>query len=365
MKIPGMSLLAGYLSGLLLSRVILMLVGLTALILGLDLMVNAGSLMRSHGGLEALGRYAALRTPIIVSDMIKIASLLAGLLTFAGLIRHGELAAMWIAGLSQLGLFRRLLSIGLLLGALQFAVDDLAVPDSVDALYAWGVGEYEKPRETGTEGGITWIHVGNDILRVPTENIRGDSLVDFSIFERNAEGDLLGRLDVASAHYAAGRWQLRDITITGVDGSAPRHEATRDWLIALDPESLRHLAAHPRYLPFDQIRRFAAGDGQGTWAPYLYQTWLYEKLTTCLIPLLMLLLSAALAQQTQRAGRLELLFLGGAAIGFAFFIFNGISLAMGEVGLLPPLLASAAPILAFAAIAGSVIYWNELKKRPR
>lgn len=106
------------------------------------------------------------------------------------------------------------------------------------------------------------------------------------------------------------------------------------------------------------------GDGQGTWAPYLYQTWLYEKLTTCLVPLLMLLLSAALAQQIQRAGRLELLFLGGAAIGFAFFVFNGITLAMGEVGLLPPLLASLAPLVAFTAVAGSVIYWNELKKRP-
>jgi lipopolysaccharide export system permease protein len=169
---------------------------------------------------------------------------------------------------------------------------------------------------------------------------------------------------VGSAHYAGGTWQLRDITLTGGDGSAPRFEESRGWVIGLDPESLRHLAAHPRHLSFDQIRRFADGDGQGTWAPYLYQTWLYEKLTTCLVPLLMLLLSAALAQQTQRAGRLELLFLGGAAIGFAFFIFNGVTLAMGEVGLLPPLLASLAPLVAFTAVAGSFIYWNELKRRP-
>jgi lipopolysaccharide export system permease protein len=359
-----MSVLAGYLTGLLLGRVALLLFGLTAFILALDLMVNASSLMNSPDGFEALARYAGLRTPIIVSDMIKIASLLGGLLTFAGLIRHGELAAMWIAGLSQVGLFRRLLPVGLLLGALQFAVDDLAVPGSVDALYAWGVGEYEKPRETGGVEGTTWIHVGDDIVRVPTENIHGDTLGAFTIFQRNAEGDLLGRLDVGSAHYAGGTWQLRDITLTGGDGSAPRFEESRGWVIGLDPESLRHLAAHPRHLSFDQIRRFADGDGQGTWAPYLYQTWLYEKLTTCLVPLLMLLLSAALAQQTQRAGRLELLFLGGAAIGFAFFIFNGVTLAMGEVGLLPPLLASLAPLVAFTAVAGSFIYWNELKKRP-
>src|SRR3546814_2995683 len=93
-------------------------------------------------------------------------------------------------------------------------------------------------------------------------------------------------------------------------------------------------STHPRHLSFDQTRRFAGGDGQGTWAPYLYRTWLYEKLAACLVPLLLLLLSAALAQQTQRHVHVELLFLFGAAIGFAFFIFNGVTLAMGDVGVL-------------------------------
>ena len=41
-----------------------------------------------------------------------------------------------------------------------------------------------------------------------------------------------------------------------------------------------------------------------------------------------------------------------------------VTLAMGEAGLLPPLLAGLAPLAAFTAVAGSVIYWHELKKRP-
>jgi lipopolysaccharide export system permease protein len=357
-----MSILASYMTRLLLPRFLLLLFGLVGLILVLDTMVNANSVLRGGGGLEALARYAYLRTPIVLSDMIKIACLLAGLLTFAGLIRNGELSAMWIAGVSQVGLFGRLLPVGLLLGGLQFAVDNLAVPPSIDKLYAWGVGDYRKPR--GDESAVTWIHVGNDIVRVPTANIRGDVLEDFTVFQRNAEGDLLARLEVASAHYEAGLWQLSDITVTGGDGSLPQHETARDWANGLDPDSLARLSAHPRHLAFDQVRRFAGGDGQGTFAPYLYQTWLYEKFTACLVPLLMLLLSAALAQQTQRGQHLGWLFLSGAAIGFAFFIFNGVTLAMGEVGLVPPLLASAVPLLAFAAVAGTVIFWHELKRHP-
>ncbi len=359
-----MTTLGVYLSRMLLARFALLLFGLTAFLLGLDLMVNGNSLLADGEGAEALLRYAALRSPTIVSDLIKVSCLLAGLLSFAALIRHGELTAIWDAGISQFGLFRRLLPVGLLLGALQFAVDDLAVPRGVEGLRAWGVGEFESPKDVDTTKDVTWIHVGTDIVRIPDGNIRQASLSDFVIFERDGSGTLLARLDVAAARYADGVWELSDITRRSADSGRVTQEAQRLWRIDLDPKSLELLSAHPRHLSFDQISRFADGDGQGTWAPYLYRTWLYEKLTTSLVPLLMLLLCAALAQQSQRTGRVELLFLGGVAIGFTFFIFNGVSLAMGEVGLLPPLLASAAPLLAFTALATSIIYWHELKRTP-
>ena len=142
-----MGTLSIYLSRMLLARFLLLLVGLTAFLLGLDLMVNGNSLLAKGEGAVALLRYAVLRMPTIVSDLIKIACLLAGLLSFAGLIRHGELTAIWNAGISQFGLFKRLLPLGLLLGALQFAVDDFAVPRGIEGLRAWGVGEFENPKE--------------------------------------------------------------------------------------------------------------------------------------------------------------------------------------------------------------------------
>lgn len=360
----AMGTLSGYLTRLLLSRFLLMLICLVALLLALDVMVNSNRLLGRGADLSDFARYMMLRSPTIVSDVIKIATLLAGLLTFATLIRHGELTAIWNAGVSQFGLFLRLVPLAVVLGGLQFTVDDFAVPVGFDELQTWGIALDDDPDEASLTEGVTWIHVGQDIVRVPTENVGDGRLSDFTIFQRDANGTLLGRMDVAEARYEDGLWRLNDITEHEVAGGRPRHSETREWRISLDPESLRNLSAHPRNLSFDQISRFASGDGQGTWAPYLYRTWLYEKLSTCLVPLLMLLLSAALGQQSQRTGRVELLFLGGVAIGFAFFIFNGITLAMGEVGLLPPLLASAVPLIAFTAVAMSIIYWHELKKRP-
>src|SRR5690606_6940905 len=178
-----MTVLAGYLTRLLLGRFLLLLFGLAALLLGLDLMVNANSLLRGEGGIAALGRYAYLRTPIVASDLIKVATLLAGLITFAGLIRHSELTAMWNAGVSQLGLLRRLLPIALLIGGLQFVVSDVAVPASADALSEWGVVRDDTDRRVNRSDGFTWIHVGQDLVRLPTAGISPTSLEDFTIFE--------------------------------------------------------------------------------------------------------------------------------------------------------------------------------------
>ena len=360
-----MSVLTRYLTRLILIRFALLLFGMTAFLLGLDLMVNANRVMEGESApLAALLRYSLLRLPMVVSDLIKIAALLAGLLSLMSLIRSSELTAIWNSGVSQFGLLLRLFPLFVFLGGLQFVVDDQIVPGRVSELQEWGVVQGLGKRDRNSSREVLWIHVGNDIVRVPSTNIDAQRLRDFILFKRDETGSLTAQLNVGEARYRNGAWQLMDITIRRASGGAVEHEAERDWPIQLDIASMQHLLVHPRNLPFSQIRRFTSGDGQGTWAPYLYETWLYERLINCLAPFLMLFLSVVLAQQSQRAGHIEFLLLGGIVIGFSFFIFSGVTIAMGEVGLLPPLLASSAPFLVFAAVAASVGFWHERKKPP-
>ena len=54
------------------------------------------------------------------------------------------------------------------------------------------------------------------------------------------------------------------------------------------------------------------------------------------------------------------MFLGGLGLGFAFFISNGVGLALGEVGLLPPIVAGWAAIFVFTAIIGALAFSREV-----
>ena len=360
-----MTVLTRYLLRRVLGRFLLLLVGMSAFMLGLDLMVNANRVLAAGTGAhEEILRYAAFRLPIIASELIRIAALLAGLLSLTALVRSGELAAIWASGISQFGLMARLLPLGIVLAGLQFAIDETLVPANQEALRVWGVVDVDNtPKAVGPEG-IVWIQVDQDIVRIPQSNISAEGLSDFTIFQRNEQGALMAQIDVSEAQFDGTSWRLQDVTVRGVNGPLVRREAERRWDVDLDARGMRDLLVPPRELSFSDLLHLSTAAGSSTWAPALYRTWAYTRVADTLAPFLMLVLSVVLAQQSQRSGRVAVLLLGGVAIGFGFFIFGGVTLAMGEAALLPPLLAAGAPPLVLIVVAASVGLWQESRSRP-
>ena len=75
--------------------------------------------------------------------------MLAALLTFAELTRHSELTAIAAAGVSKPRLAAAVLPVALLIAAVQFLIEDQAVPRAVAELRAWGIGDYDAPGDAG------------------------------------------------------------------------------------------------------------------------------------------------------------------------------------------------------------------------
>ncbi len=71
------------------------------------------------------------------------------------------------------------------------------------------------------------------------------------------------------------------------------------------------------------------------------------------------LLAAVAAFGLARAGQLFLRAVFGMALGFAYFVADNFSLAMGNFGAYPPLLAAWAPFLLFLLIGETVLVRTE------
>jgi lipopolysaccharide export LptBFGC system permease protein LptF len=55
----------------------------------------------------------------------------------------------------------------------------------------------------------------------------------------------------------------------------------------------------------------------------------------------------------------------GVAVGFVCWTFDGLVLAIGDLGLVPPALAAWMPLLVFASIAASIMLHEERRRMTR
>lgn len=351
-----MKIATGYLSRRFLGYFALTLLTFTGLLLGLDLLENSTDVIASGGdSTRALVRYSLLRFPSLVSALIAIAALLAALLTLEALQRHRELLALWSVGLSPWRIMAALLPAGGLLLAAQFLVDDQLVPAASAELRAWGVGPSARQSVAPSEKDGVWLLSDDHVLRVAALPQRPDLLHDLTVFRRDASGNILDRLDAAEARQVDGGWILHDVVRRAVDDVRPEVIAELAWPHPIRLDVLAMLAVDPRELPLSVIRLIIASDGFGRFSSDLYRASFHDRLANPLSPIIMLFLAVGLARTENIRRGPSLYLLSGLALGFGYFIYDGVLLAVAEAGWVPGWLASWSPKIVMTCLISVLV----------
>ena len=146
---------------------------------------------------------------------------------------------------------------------------------------------------------------------------RAGTLSDVTVFERDAEGNLVAelaapradlagrRLDAARRDPRRARRRARSITRTGWCGRGD-----------LPPALLAAAIAHPRETPLSQLIAVIRAPGLGTQPGYRYMLWLQERLAAPLTTIAMILIIVALVRPTEGRAAQGWLLVSGVAVGF-------------------------------------------------
>lgn len=352
--------LGRYLTARLGAYLAFVLAALTALALTLDLMEEADRVLElAYGGLAGLLWYSALRLPDIIGQMLPVATLLGVVVMLGRLLRHSELVAMWGSGLSPLQLMGGLLPLAVALAVFTFVNADFAVPASRAVLRSWDVGEARKTGILADDGRMAWMLSGADVVRTPKQASEGGELADVTVFRRSADGRLLERIDAARAVPQGNGWLLEDVRRIDVDTAAATTAGTFYWDGRIDVAALPLIASEIRDLRSRQLLQLIRNAGYGQRPAYRYRTWLQARLAATVVPALMIFLAIALAQRFRRTGGFSTLLLGGIGIGFGFLALDGITLAMGEAGLVPSWFAAWGAKAALLCLTGAFVVNRE------
>jgi lipopolysaccharide export system permease protein len=353
--------LAFYMVKLFLTRSLAVLIALVLVLMTLDLLGESGKILAVRGNGDAeLWRYVILRVPMLISRFLPFSVLLGTLIAFVGLNQNSEVVAMKAAGLSAHQILAPLVIASIGIAAVLFAFNEGVVVNSARAVDAWSDNDYKPvPRSSGMLGNV-WILSGDDLIRAGTVGGTPFTATRVTIFDRTG-GALQRQIDADRAipRPASHDWLLETVRIYDANMNVVRTAPSLAAMQGVTPTQLTLAKVDPTELDYWTLKKRVAeleAAGRPADEP---RAGLAHKVSGPLSTLLMPLLAAIAAFGLARSGQVLLRAAVGMALGFAYFVVDNFSLAMGNAGTYPPLIAAWAPFFLFLLIGETVLVRTE------
>jgi lipopolysaccharide export system permease protein len=303
-----------------------------------------------------------LRLPLLVSRFLPFSVLLGALIAFVGLNQHSEVVAMKAAGLSAHQILAPLILASIAISGALFAFNEFVVVNSARTVNAWSDNDYRPiPPESGVTSNV-WVLNGEDLIRAGLVSGRGAGFAArrLTIYDRG--GGMLQRVITAGRAVpvpGTDSWRLEDVRIYDANMNVVRRLPSLDGMKGVTPGQLTLAKVNPDELDYWTLKARAAElEAAGRPADEA-RAGLAHKVSGPLSTLLMPLLAAVAAFGLARSGQVLVRAAIGMALGFAYFVADNFSLAMGNAGAYPPMVAAWAPFLLFLLIGETVLMRTE------
>ena len=353
--------LALYMVRLFLTRSLAVMIALVLILMTLDLLGESGKILAIPGNTDAdLWRYVSYRVPMLISRFLPFSVLLGTLIAFVGLNQNSEVVAMKAAGLSAHQILAPLVVASIGISAALFAFNEGVVVNSTRRVTAWSDNDYKPvPQASGIIGNV-WVLSGDDLIRAGTVGGNPFTAQGVTIYDRTG-GVLQRKIDAARAvpRPRTGDWLLQNVRIYDANMNVVRSASSVAGMRGVTQTQLTLAKVDPTELDYWTLKkRIAELEAAGRPVDEA-RAGLAHKIAGPLSTLLMPLLAAIAAFGLARAGQVLLRAVIGMALGFAYFMVDNFSLAMGNAGTYPPLVAAWAPFFLFLLIGETVLIRTE------
>jgi len=353
--------MAFYMARMFLVRSLAVLAALVLVLQALDLLGESEKILAVAGNDNGdLWRYVSMRTPQIIQRFLPFSILLGTLITMVTLNQNSEVISMKASGLSAHQVLAPLILASLGVAAFAFVFNERIVTRATATLNRWQKVEYAPiPMDSRIQADI-WVRDGDNLINAGPVEGRGPQtrLTDVVIYGR-VDGELREIIRAKTARPQGDGWQLAAATRFDVRRGVRETLGTMQTARGVRPDQFTLARVDPDGLSFTALWS-AIDDLEAAGRPtQSLKSSLWHKLSGPLSTLLMPLLAAVAAFGVARSGHLFLRTVAGMALGFAYFVADNFGLAMGDLGIYPPLLAAWGPFFLFLMIGEFVLIKTE------
>lgn len=310
----------------------------------------------SYGALQVL-EYSALMIPSSLYTLMPIVALLGTLMGIGALARTGELTAMRSAGiaLSRIGGATLIAGVGLALFA--FFLGDWLAPT--------GESVATEMRDTarGTDnsaGKSVWLRNAGSVVRI-NKALSDKHVRDLTIYRIGPDNRLQAAFTADEAVYAGDHWHLSGIKRTdfGGDSVAVTVQDQVDVTGGINPKDLKQFILMSDNLSVQGLLRLIGYMDENHLDSSKYRLLLWRRLVEPLTVMMMMLFAVPFVIGQQRDTGAGQRLLAGALVGIVFYLFNSVSVRLGDIYQWPAPVAAGLPTACLALLS----WWRMMRAR--
>lgn len=336
----------------------------------IDLFSHLDEILKNKVALTILAQYYLAFLPVIFVQVTPVACLLATLYTFGKLNHNNELIAMRASGLSIFQVIRTIIIFGLITSVFIFWVNDKFVPASTlvsQKIKAQMEGDSKKTQEKEQEiiGNLSMYGLKNRLFFVNKFLPRQKTMEGITILEHDEHQNIVKKIVANRGVYKDGFWRFYqsityDFNENGQFKGEPQYLEEEVMTIPEPPREFLAQQQRPEYMSISQLEDYIwkLSKSGASGVVKRLKTEFYQRFTTPLTSIIIILLGIPFSfRMKRRATGLSSIALS-IIVGFLYYVLNAVSLALGNTGMLIPVMA--ASLSHIIALAFSLYLINTL-----
>lgn len=330
---------------------------LVVLFLMVEMVEKVDDLMEQSVPFTTSLTYFALQVPFIISQITPIATLMSVLLCLSILNKNNELSVVKAAGIDLIRAFTPLFLIGALISLTVLLINEWINPLSVKKIHAIEAS-YMDDKVGGFFGSKgLWLSEGHNIINVRSIDQTNGLISGLTIFVLNTDKQLTKKITASKVKWVSedSSWIAETAQISRIRDNNVTFNTTEDNLKITGlsaPEKILKNEKHYKELNYTELKHHINELEAMNINSQKEQTELYAKLSFPLINFIMVLIAIPFALLGTRKAAIAEGIAISTVIGFSYWVVFGLTIGLGQKGLLSPIWAAFYPSILFLTIGG-------------
>ena len=335
---------------------LLIIASFISLYLIVDFFGRIRMFLSNDASLYQIASYFLFTIPLITSLTIPAAVLLASLITFGSLSRHGEITAMKANGISLYRASLPPIIISVVISIFAFLISEFITP------YANRKAEhimYVKVQKREVPGALKqdeiWYRGKKGIYNFKIFDQKTNTLRGITIYYLNQKFELTMQIDAERAVWKEGKWVFYNVLIARFSGGRfPSLERLKEGIIGLPekPSDFKVVQEDTEKMGYLELKRYIRKIRSEGYDATRYLADMHGKIAFAFVSIILTLIGISFPLKSERSGGVAQGIGAGIAIGFSYWIVHAFAISIGRSGTIPPILSAwlANIIFGFAAV---------------